>query len=106
MTKPLFEALADPSLDKVRATYAQRGGEYADTLGNLNTLAMQATMKVLGIPAPSKDGLLALMLAAMVDVKYTRMLGGYKEDSVIDGIAYSAAWRTQMERLAGTYEKP
>ena len=39
-----------------------------------------------------------LAAAALSDVKYQRMEGGYKEDTVIDRIAYDANFAAEMER--------
>ena len=97
-TKPTFETLADETLDRVRGIYAQRGTEYADTWKNPPLLAMKATAAKLGIDIPD-EFYKALALAALADVKYVRLIGGYKEDSVDDGIAYSGAWAGEMRRL-------
>lgn len=97
-TKPTFETLADETLDRVRGIYAQRGTEYADTWKNPPLLAMKATANKLGISIPD-EFYKALALAALADVKYVRLIGGYKEDSVDDGIAYNGAWAGEMRRL-------
>ncbi|CAB4212989.1 hypothetical protein UFOVP1444_46 [uncultured Caudovirales phage] len=89
MTKPLFEERADRTLDKVRAVYAQRGGEYADTWRTCRFLAMKAVSMKLGLEI-REDYLRALATAAFVDMKYERLSGGFKDDSIIDGIAYGA----------------
>lgn len=88
---PLFEHHADATLERVRATYAQRGKEYADTWRDAQFLAMQATAKQLGLKLDT-DQCRKLAAAAFVDMKYSRLSGGYKDDSVVDGIAYQALW--------------
>lgn len=98
--KPLFELYADATLDAVRGTYAQRGTEYADTWAVLNPLAVKAVMAKFGIPEPPIGQLKAIIAAALVDVKYQRIGGGYKEDSLIDGIAYSALLVGMMGELS------
>lgn len=98
MTKPLFEERADRTLDKVRAVYAQRGGEYADTWRTCRFLAMKATAKKLGLVIPD-EYCRALAAAAFYDMKYERLSGGYKDDSVIDAIAYGSFWIDEMVDL-------
>jgi hypothetical protein len=104
-TKPTFETLADETLERVRGIYAQRGTEYADTWKNPPLLAMKATASKLGIDIPD-EFYKVLAMAALADVKYVRLMGGYKEDSVDDGIAYNAVWAAEMRRvLSGFQEK-
>jgi len=98
MNKPLFEERADRTLDKVRAVYAQRGGEYADTWRTCRFLAMKATAKKLGLVIPD-EYCRALATAAFYDMKYERLSGGYKDDSVIDAIAYGSFWIDEMVDL-------
>lgn len=100
MSKPLFEERADRTLDKVRAVYAQRGGEYADTWRTCRFLAMKATAKKLGLVIPD-EYCRALATAAFYDMKYERLSGGYKDDSVIDAIAYGSFWIDEMVDLDG-----
>lgn len=98
MTKPLFEERADRTLDKVRAVYAQRGNEYADTWRTCRFLAMKATAKKLGLAIPD-DQMRVLATAAFYDMKYERLSGGYKDDSVIDAIAYGSFWVDEMDEM-------
>lgn len=108
MSKPLFEERADRTLDKVRAVYAQRGGEYADTWRTCRFLAMKAVSMKLNLEIRD-EYLRALATAAFVDMKYERLSGGFKDDSIIDGIAYGAflvdemdeACRKQPDMFAG-----
>jgi hypothetical protein len=100
-TQPIFETYADLSFGRVRATYAQRGTEYGDSWRNCQWLAMKATCRKLGIDVPERL-LRALAVAALYDVKYQRLEGGYKDDSVIDAMAYGGLWAEEMRRL----EKP
>lgn len=104
MSKPLFEERADRTLDKVRAVYAQRGGEYADTWRTCRFLAMKATAKKLGLVIPD-EYCRALATAAFYDMKYERLSGGYKDDSVIDAIAYGSFWIDEMVDLDLTQQK-
>jgi hypothetical protein len=101
MSKPLFETLADATLDKVRDTYAQRGQEYSDTWASVRFVQMEATAKALGLKI-SQEQCRSLALAALVDIKYWRSLGGYKEDNTIDGIAYAAAHASDMRKKEKT----
>lgn len=96
--QPIFETYADLSFGRVRATYAQRGTEYGDSWRNCQWLAMKATCRRLGITIP-EEFLRALAVAALYDVKYQRLEGGYKDDSVIDAMAYGGLWAEEMRRL-------
>lgn len=96
---PLFETLASSSLDLVRATYTQRGTEYADSWRTCQWITLQSVARKLGIPL-SQEHCRAIALASLVDCKRERMAGGYKEDSLIDGIAYEAALIGEMKGLS------
>lgn len=96
--KPAFEQNADASLARAKAIYAQRGSEYADTWGHCQFLAMKAVAKQLGIKIDEKY-FRALATAAFVDMKYQRLEGGYKDDSVMDGMAYAAFLAEEMRKL-------
>lgn len=94
--QPTFERFADTTLDKVRATYAQRGQEYADSwdlsqyASPFTDLALTEINKheYLGDLSPEAKRLIAN--SSMLDVKLSRLGGGYKEDTLIDMIAYLA----------------
>lgn len=97
MTKPIFETFADATLNRVRGTYATRGTEYGDTWRNAQWLALRATRDKLGLNIP--DSMLRAVAAAVLyDVKYQRLEGGFKDDSVVDGIAYGALWAEEMQQ--------
>jgi hypothetical protein len=98
--KPLFEHHADKTLDRVRETYACRGTQYGNTWKNMQWLALKATLRKFDIVAPD-DKLRAIGAAALCDVKYQRLEGGYKDDTVVDGIAYNALWAEEMAILGG-----
>lgn len=59
---------------------------------------MIAVARELGIEIEPKH-FRPLATAALVDMKYWRMMGGYKEDSIIDGINYAAFLAEDMSRL-------
>jgi len=90
-----FERNATESLKKVSAVFSQRGGEYADTWENGRWLALIAVAKSIGISLSHNEAR-RIGAAAMFDVKYSRLEGGYKEDSIIDGIAYAANLIAEM----------
>ena len=93
----LFEEYATETLEQVIKTFHERGSTYSDTWAECQWLALKATAKKLKIALPD-DALRAIGASVMVDVKYWRLLGGYKEDSPVDGIAYSALWVAEMKR--------
>ena len=103
--KPVFETFADATLNRVRATYAQRGTEYGDTWKNSQFLMLKAVAKQLGVEIPDTC-LRAISAAVLCDVKYQRMEGGFKDDSLVDGIAYTALLAEEMKRIMdGDQEK-
>lgn len=93
--KATFERTADVTLDTVRATYAQRGGEYADSWSIKNQVATftESTLARLGVSL-SADEIRLVQLAALIDVKDSRLTGPFKADSIVDGIAYRAVYAT------------
>jgi hypothetical protein len=97
-TKPLFETNAEATLNQVAKTFAERGQQYGDGWRDNQWLAMRAAAHEMGIHL-SLNECRALAAGAMVDIKYQRLQGGYKEDSVIDGIAYSAYFAKEMQNL-------
>ena len=96
--QPLFEQRANATLSKVTATFGQRGTEYGDTWRNCRFVVMKAIARELRLNIPD-DAYRALATAAFVDMKYQRNEGGYKEDSLIDGIAYGAFLADEMREL-------
>lgn len=95
-----FDAGADKTLDAVRAIYAQRGEEYGDSwrLENMTTTFTEAVLRRMNVQA-APTMLRLLQLASLVDVKESRLKNGpYKQDSVIDGIAYRALFDALWER--------
>ena len=97
-TKPLFELRADATLDAVRATYANRGSEYSDTWRTCQFRNMKAVALKLGLSI-DEAFYRALAAAAFVDMKQERQSGGYKEDNLIDGIAYEALLVGEMREV-------
>ena len=97
-TKPKFESNADATLDRVRATYSQRGGEYSDTYATCRYYKMRSVAKELGYEI-SDAHFRALSVAGLCDMKDERLSGGWKEDSMIDGIAYDAFLVEEMRLL-------
>lgn len=101
--KATFERTADQTLDDVRAVYAQRGAEYADSwaLDRMVSTLTEATLARFGVKLETEQVRLVL-LAALVDIKDSRLGGPWKKDSIVDGIAYRAAYcqlREEYESL-------
>lgn len=96
-----FERTAELGHKKVRATYSQRGQEYGDTVQLNNWLILKGVMRELGFPEPSDQECRFIFGSAMLDVKYWRNLGGYKEDSIVDGNAYSSHFLGEIELNGG-----
>ncbi len=99
-SQPLFERRALGTINRVTATFGQRGTEYGDTMKDCQWLTLLATAKRLGIPL-TKEHARAIAIAGMVDIKYQRMQGGYKDDNIVDGIAYASFHADEMKELLG-----
>ena len=95
---PLFEQRANATLAIVKNTYSSRGGEYGDTWRNCQFITMKAVARALDLQIPDSY-FRALATAGFCDMKYQRLEGGWKPDSPIDGIAYSAYLVDEMNEL-------
>ena len=96
--RPLFETHALATIQRSVETFAGRGLEYGDTWKDCQFVTMKAVAKELGCDiAPAHFR--ALATAAFVDMKYWRGLGGYKDDSLVDGINYQAFLAEEMRQL-------
>lgn len=98
MATPKFEANALPALQRVQATFTQRGTEYGDTWGNCQFIVMKAVSSALGYDI-KPEHYRALCSAGFVDMKYQRSEGGFKADSLVDGIAYMGFLEEEMRQL-------
>lgn len=98
-----FERSANETLDDVRPLYSHRGSTYGDTwaLPNQKTTF---TEYVLGLRRDPfyQQWLRLLQLAVLIDVKDSRIRGVNIDDSIMDGIAYRASFRSHLQDyLAG-----
>ncbi len=96
---PIFESSADAALEKVRATYSQRGEEYADSWNseNIVTTFSAATLLAFGLRL-TVEQMRLLQCAALIDMKDSRLGGPWKADSLVDSIAYRACYLTLREQ--------
>ena len=96
-TKPVFNAAVDASLAKCQAISSQRGGEYLDSwaLENQVNTFVRATLREFGVEL-NPEQMRLLTMAALVDVKESRMGGEFKEDTHVDGINYRGAYLDLM----------
>lgn len=93
-----FNVAVDSTLAGCQAISNQRGGEYQDTwaLENQVSTFTDSVLRRFGITGLTPEQKRLLIIAALVDVKDSRLLGPYKADSVIDGINYRAAFAHWM----------
>lgn len=96
--KPLFETHALATLGRATDTYVGRGSEYGDTWRECRFLKMAAVARALGYEI-KPEHFRALATAAFCDMKYWRFLGGYKDDSLLDGINYDAFLAEEVKQL-------
>lgn len=99
----LFVRSATAALDKVKSTFCQRGTEYHDTWQECPFIVMKAVAKKLGVVVPD-DAWRAMAAAAFVDMKHQRLQGGWKVDSVVDGIAYAGFLSEEVEAVVSQRE--
>jgi hypothetical protein len=99
--KPLFQSNAVSVLNDVRETFESRGVEYGDTWRNCRWLALLVALReVFGFCLPNDESLRTIAAAVFLDVKYSRLEGeAYKEDTLIDLIAYAPNFVAQMRKL-------
>ncbi len=99
--KPTFERCADATLDEVKATYSQRGGEYGDSwhVENVQTRCLDAILVLLNLTVAelTVEQKRLIVMASLVDVKESRLIGPWKKDTLIDSIAYRAALAALVE---------
>jgi hypothetical protein len=109
-----FNRAVDSTLNRCLLISNQRGGEYQDTWSeaNLRTAFLDATLRGISEQqghhgtdvelialTPAEKRL--LIVAAMVDVKLSRMIGPWKDDTVLDAINYLAAYAAWMGEYLG-----
>jgi len=85
-----FSRQAGPVLEECRAIFAERGGQYGDTWEECRWVKVRAAARLLGLPDITVAQCRVLAASALVDVKYIRETGGWKDDSALDGINYEA----------------
>src|SRR5436190_1865467 len=95
--KPLFETHALATIQRSIETFSGRGIEYGDTWRETRFVIMEAVARKLGCDI-RPEHFRALATAAFCDMKYWRGLGGYKDDSLVDGINYQAFLAEEMRR--------
>lgn len=100
---PVFESGISAILGDSVKVSEQRGGEYGDSwaLDNLVTTFTRSTLESFGLHL-SDEQVRLLQMASLIDVKDARLIGPYKEDSVVDGINYRAVF-AYLRRL---YDAP
>lgn len=110
VAKHAFNAACDTTLDRCQGIGAQRGGEYLDSwaVENQVTTFLNHVLALPVLKGREREYKRLLMVAALCDVKDSRMSGPWKTDTVDDGINYRAAfasWRDEYEayRKAATW---
>ena len=110
--KATFNRCVDLTLEECTSISNQRGGEYADSwaLENQSTLFFDHVFRLLSQlasplissnPELEKEEKRLLILASLVDVKLSRLLGGYKRDTYVDLINYVSALAQLLREYVG-----
>jgi len=96
--EPLFEKNARKTLKDTIKVFEQRGGSYGDSYKIDQHLALKAILKKFNVEVDDRI-LNAIQAAVLVDTKYSRLVGGYKEDSIVDMLAYGAFLVEEMKTI-------
>lgn len=99
----LFDELVAEGLEAAEKVCGQRGAEYGDSYAHNRCVTLNAVKqarKSAIADQTSQQWDLAEELAAMVDIKFCRLEGGYKDDTLLDLINYVAALKAHMLRLS------
>jgi hypothetical protein len=103
VAKHTFNRAVDQAFAASQAISNQRGGEYQDSWATENQSAhfLDATLRLIDATEDlyalgdiSKEAKRLLMLASLCDVKVSRMLGSWKDDTYDDLLNYLAAYTT------------
>jgi hypothetical protein len=99
MADAVFESSMQDVLGECISIGTQRGTEYLDSwhLDNLVTTLTQTTLQRFGVRL-EPDQVRLLLLAALVDVKFSRIKGPHKRDSYIDAINYLSCYASLREQ--------
>lgn len=103
--KAWFNSVCELVDQEQNAIMQERGGQYGDSWGECQWLALRATMRKVSGPIDSPEICRAMALAALVDIKYQRLMGGYKEDTPQDLCNYLKGYVVAM-REAGNLNTP
>lgn len=109
-SKAAFNAAVNKTLYNALAVSDQRGGEYSDSwaLENQQTSFLDMVLDAIGKKQQDASAVYIannaftrqekrlIMVASLCDVKVSRMLGGFKADTLDDLINYTAALRTWL----------
>ena len=100
--KHAFNAASEKTLRRSLEISSQRGGEYLDSwhVDNQVTTFIDHVLRLPVKPGREREYKRLLMVAALVDVKDSRMGGPWKLDTVDDGINYRgafASWRDEYD---------
>lgn len=103
---PVFESGANKTLETVKATYSQRGQEYADSwdLAYMVSTFTRSTLAAFGITLTDEQ-IRLLQCASLVDIKDSRMIGPWKADSAVDGIAYRSLYTTLRDEYEAAHRQ-
>lgn len=98
---PLFEENVNATLGRCQNVFRDRGNQYGDTWRNSQHLTLRAAYKEITGDELPLAWCRALAAAVLVDVKQQRLEGGYRDDSLVDGINYQAFLAEEMRKLSG-----
>ena len=97
----LFVRNTKKTVKEVLAVITERAKQYGDSWSEVEYLTFKAIIKKItnNQVIPSNDECRAMAAAIMCDIKYHRLKGGYKKDTIIDLISYESFLASQMETL-------
>jgi hypothetical protein len=93
-----FISAATNTLKEVAGTMQERGAQYSDSWGkDAAWYLTKAIVKKHTNVEVDEDALTAIGLAVFIDQKYSRLIGGYKKDTVLDMVPYLAALANKVK---------
>lgn len=102
---PLFEERVMSTLARATEIFKTRGQQYGDSWRDCQFLAIKSAAKELGLNI-KENHCRAIAAAALYDIKYQRLQGGYREDSIDDGINYGAFLAAEMRAIKESENSP
>lgn len=108
VSKHTFNKAADTTIDRAAKISNQRAGEYHDSwsVDQLHTPYLDNLLRDFPTAPPvfARQYKRLIVMASMIDIKISRMGGGWKDDTCIDLINYVAAYCQLRNEFNANFE--